>query len=92
MALANVSNSEGMQSIGNNASIPTAASGQPLVGEADTLGLGSIATGYLEQSNVNLGTEFTNMIVAQKSYEANTKIVTTVDSMLSTLVQMDPGT
>lgn len=92
VALASFANPQGLSSTGNNTLIPTANSGQALVGQADTLGLGSIATGYLEQSNVDLGTEFTNMIVAQKSYEANTKIVTTVSSMLDTLIQMDSGT
>jgi flagellar hook protein FlgE len=50
--------------------------------------LGAVSTGYLEQSNVDLGTELTNMIVAQRAFEANTKVVTAVDQMLNMLDQM----
>ena len=45
-------------------------------------------TGYLEQSNVDLSTEFTNMIVSQRGFQANTKIVTTVDQMLNDVITM----
>ncbi len=59
-----------------------------MVGTANSLGLGAVSTGYLEQSNVDLGTELTNMIVAQRAFEANTKVVTAVDQMLNMLDQM----
>ncbi len=92
VALANVSNPQGLSSIGNNTFYTHRGFWSAACGRPTRLDLDRSLTGYLEQSNVDLGTEFTNMIVAQKSYEANTKIVTTVSSMLDTLIQMDPGT
>ena len=55
---------------------------------AEASGLGKISTGYLEQSNVDLSTEFTDMIVTQRGFQANTKIVSTVDSMLNDVINM----
>ncbi len=89
VALAGFDNPQGLTKIGNNEYTPTVNSGEAVVGQANTLGLGSISSGYLEQSNVDLGTSLTNMIVAQRAFEANTKIVTAVNSMLGTLIQMD---
>lgn len=88
IALANVANPAGLQSIGSNQYQVSPNSGAAVVGAADSQGLGSISPGYLESSNVDLGTELTNMIVAQRSFEANTKIVSTVDQMLSDLNNM----
>lgn len=91
IALANFANPAGLESIGNNQYTVSPNSGGAVVGPADSQGLGSISPGYLESSNVDLGTELTNMIVAQRSFEANTKIVSTVDQMLSDLVNMVQG-
>jgi flagellar hook protein FlgE len=88
LSLAGFSNPQGLSQIGNNQYAPTVNSGAPLVGTANSLGLGAVSTGYLEQSNVDLGTELTNMIVAQRAFEANTKVVTAVDQMLNMLDQM----
>ena len=89
IAVAGFDNPQGLNKIGNNEYTPTVNSGEAVVSQANTLGLGSISSGYLEQSNVDLGTSLTNMIVAQRAFEANTKIVTAVNSMLGTLIQMD---
>jgi flagellar hook protein FlgE len=88
VAMAGFSNPQGLSSIGNNEYAPSPNSGTPVIGAANTGGLGSISSGYLEQSNVDLGNELSNMIVVQNAFEANTKIVTAVDQMLSTLIQM----
>ena len=53
----------------------------PLVGAPTSGGLGSITDGALEQSNVDIATEFANLIVAQRSYEANARVVTTFDQI-----------
>jgi flagellar hook protein FlgE len=91
LALANFSNPGGLSSIGNNQYEVTADSGVPQVGTATVDGLGSISAGYLEQSNVDLATELTNMIVTERSFQANTKVVSTVDDMLNDLIQMKQG-
>jgi flagellar hook protein FlgE len=88
VALANFANPDGLNSIGNNQFQTTANSGVAQVSEANANGLGTISAGYLEQSNVDLATELTNMIVTERSFQANTKVVSTVDSMLSDLIQM----
>ena len=91
LALANFSNPGGLNAIGNNQWQPTSDSGVPQVGTASTNGLGAISAGYLEQSNVDLGTQLTNMIVTERSFQANTKVVSTVDDMLNDLIQMKQG-
>lgn len=91
VALANFANPAGLQSIGNNQYQVSANSGAAVVGQANSQGLGSISPGYVESSNVDLGTELTNMIIAQRSFEANTKIVSTIDQMLSDLNNMKQG-
>ena len=63
-------------------------SGLPQVGTATTGSFGQISTGYLEQSNVDLSNEFTNMIITQNAYSANTKVVSTVDQLLKTLINV----
>jgi flagellar hook protein FlgE len=91
VALANFPNPAGLQSLGNNEYVTSPNSGAPVVGAANTQGLGGISVGYLESSNVDLGTELTKMIVTQRSFEANTKIVSTVDQMLADLNNMKQG-
>ena len=91
VALSDFPNPGGLARSGNNEFKPTINSGQATVGAALTSSLGQISTGYLEQSNVDLSNEFTNMIVTQRSFQANTKIVSTVDEMLNTVIQMKQG-
>ncbi len=82
--LANFTNPAGMNSIGNSLFTPTDASGEPQVGNpGGQEGLGSLMQGYLEQSNVSVVEEFINMIVSQRAYEANTKVVKAADEMYS---------
>lgn len=89
--LVTFANPSGLIAQNGNAFLATDSSGVALLGSAKTGGVGSIAAGSLETSTVDLGTEFTNMIIAQRAYSANTKIITTVDQMLQELVQLKQG-
>ena len=77
-----------MTAISGNAWIETDYSGQALLKQANTHGAGTVAANALEQSTVDLATEFSNMIVTQRAYSASTKIITTADEMLDELTRM----
>ena len=83
--LADFINAQGLQNIGNNLVIESAASGSPQTGTAGSNGLGTIQQGSLETSNVNTVTELVNMIECQRAYEMNSKAITTTDQMLEYL-------
>ena len=76
-------NPEGLNSLGNNLYQETAASGNALDGQAPgTNGVGTIAQGYIETSNVQVVEEMVNMIQAQRAYEINSKAIQTADQMM----------
>ena len=80
--LATFSNPSGLNSIGRNLFQPTDASGDPVVGlPGGQEGLGQLLQGYVEQSNVSVVNEFINLIVSQRAYEANSKVVKAADEM-----------
>jgi flagellar basal-body rod protein FlgG len=80
--LADFQNPAGLNSLGRNLYLPTDASGAPTVGTpGGQEGLGSLLQGYLEQSNVSVVEEFVNLIVSQRAYEANSKVVKAADEM-----------
>ncbi|MCX6636144.1 MAG: flagellar basal-body rod protein FlgG [Acidobacteria bacterium] len=80
--LADFQNPAGLNSLGRNLYLPTDASGDPTVGTpGGQEGLGSLLQGYLEQSNVSVVEEFVNLIVSQRAYEANSKVVKAADEM-----------
>ena len=80
--LANFPNPAGLNSLGRNLYQPTDASGDPIVGNpGGQEGLGTLLQGYLEQSNVSVVEEFINLIVSQRAYEANSKVVKAADEM-----------
>lgn len=80
--LANFVNPAGLNSLGHNLYTPTDASGEPTVGNpGGQEGIGTLQQGYVEQSNVSVVEEFINLIVSQRAYEANTKIVKAADEM-----------
>lgn len=81
-------NDPGLQAIGNNLYLETAASGSPVSGTPASTGFGSIEQGSIESSNVNIVSEITNMITAQRAYEMNSKVIKTSDDMMGTLTQM----
>jgi flagellar basal-body rod protein FlgG len=78
-------NPAGLDSQGDNTFLQTAASGNPVSGNPSAVGFGSVMQGFVETSNVNVVTEITNLITAQRAYEMNSKVITTGDDMLSTL-------
>ena len=86
--LATFINPPGLQSIGNNLLLETAASGAPTVGQPGTNGLGAINQGFVETSNVNVTEELINMIQAQRAYEINSRSVRTSDEMLQKLASL----
>lgn len=87
--LATFANPGGLNSVGNNVYLQTTASGDPIVGgPGGTEGLGTLQQGMVEQSNVNVVEEFVNMILAQRSYESNSRVVKATDEMLQQLDQI----
>src|SRR6185312_15009300 len=85
--LANFINPPGLQPIGQNLLVQSAASGSPQTGSPATNGLGSLSQGELESSNVNVVEELVNMIQTQRAYEMNSKAINTVDQMLQYATQ-----
>jgi flagellar basal-body rod protein FlgG len=80
--LANFQNAAGLNSVGRNLFTPTNASGDPAVGNpGGQEGMGALLQGYTEQSNVSVVDEFVNLIMSQRAYEANSRVVTAADQM-----------
>lgn len=103
LGIATFNNTSGLEKAGNNTYVQSASSGGPLPGrmlneegeEIATLykragddGAGSINAGYLEMSNVDLSNEFTDMIITQRGYQANARVITVADSLLEELVNL----
>jgi len=88
VALANFANVNGLQLNGSTDFTPTLASGPPTVGIPGTGGLGTLSGGSLELSNVDIATEFANLIVAQRGFEADAKAVTTFDQILQDTIAL----
>lgn len=83
ITLAKFLNPAGLTSIGRNLLLPTAASGDAMTGAPGTEGIGTLAQGFVELSNVSIIEEMVNMIVAQRAYEVNSKCIQIADEMLS---------
>jgi flagellar hook protein FlgE len=81
VALATVRNPESLSSVGQNDYQLSATSASPVIGTPDAGGRGTIIGGELESSTVDIATEFTNLIVYQRSYEAAAKVVTAEDQL-----------
>ncbi|MDR3467757.1 MAG: flagellar basal-body rod protein FlgG [Xanthobacteraceae bacterium] len=81
-------NQAGLQPVGNNNFIDTPASGSPQDGLATVDGFGSMTQGSLEQANVDVVTEISNLIGAQRAYEMNAKVITAADQMMQSTTQM----
>jgi flagellar hook protein FlgE len=88
VALANFTNPWGLSRVGGNVWAETRSSGQPLTGTPGSAGLGKISPNSLEQSNVDLSAEFVNMIIQQRGFQANSRIITTTDAMLAELINL----
>lgn len=81
LELARFINPAGLSAMGHNLYTMTAASGEPLTATPGEEGMGTIARGYLEISNVDVVTEMVNMIIAQRAYEINSKAIQTGEDM-----------
>ncbi len=81
-------NEAGLDAQGDNLLVQTAASGSPTVGAPSSTGFGSVMQGFVEGSNVNVVTEITNLITAQRAYEMNSKVITTADDLMQTLTNL----
>ncbi len=85
--LANFINPVGLEAAGNNLFKQTDSSGTPTTANPGTSGFGTMIQGSLESSNVDIVTEVTNLITAQRSYEMNSKVITAADQMMTTANQ-----
>jgi len=88
LALADFPSYSGLAKQGGNLYAESLASGQALVGPPNSAGMGSIAPSTLEMSNVDLGTEFVEMITTQRAFQANSKVITTSDEILAELLNI----
>ena len=86
--LATFANEAGLASTGDNLYLATGASGNAVTGNPGSTGFGSVMAGFVETSNVNVVTEITNLITAQRAYEMNSRVITTSDQMQSTLTNL----
>jgi flagellar hook protein FlgE len=88
LAIANFSNPGGLLKMGKSLYRQSNNSGAPDIGEAGTSGRGTIAPSSLEMSNVDLAEEFTQMIITQRGFQANSRIITVADELLHELVSL----
>ena len=88
IAMATFANPEGLEKAGGTAYRASVNSGAARMGEPGQAGFGSLVSGALEMSNVDLSQEFTNLIVAQRGFQANARIITTSDEVLQELTQL----
>jgi flagellar hook protein FlgE len=88
LALATFANPGGLEKSGNSSYRVGNNSGSPVIGAAGTNGAGKLAAGALEMSNVDLASEFTDLIIAQRGFQANSRVITTSDQILQSLVQL----
>ena len=86
--LASFFNEAGLEAIGDNLLLETAASGPANVGSPGEVGFGELLQGYTEASNVDAVAEISALIIAQRAYEMNSKVITTADQMLSVSAQV----
>ncbi|MFP4317152.1 MAG: flagellar hook protein FlgE [Desulfovibrionales bacterium] len=88
LTLANFNNQWGLNREGGNLFSETRSSGPPLTGLAGTGGRGTVASNSLEQSNVDLATEFVKMISVERGFQSNSKVIRTTDTMLAEIIQL----
>jgi flagellar hook protein FlgE len=88
LVLANFNNLQGLKPVGGNAWAETSESGQPILGQPGSNGLAQIKGQAVEESNVDLSQELVNMIIAQRTYQANAQTIKTQDQIMQTLITM----
>ncbi|QEO16899.1 flagellar basal-body rod protein FlgG [Acetobacter vaccinii] len=86
--LATFQNENGLAAMGQNLFTETTSSGNAILGTPQSTGFGSIRQGFVEESSVNVVTEITDLITAQRAYEMNSKVITASDEMLQTLTNL----
>jgi flagellar hook protein FlgE len=87
IALASFKNTDSLQDVGNNNFSATAGTSPASVGTAQSGDRGQILSGSLENSNVDIASQFTNLITYQRGYQASSRVITTEDNMLQDLLQ-----
>lgn len=88
IALATFNNADGLSQVGNMYLQATMNSGDPIIGAPATTSTGTLVTSGLEMSNVDLSRQFTDMIIAQRGFQANSRVITTSDEILQELVNL----
>ncbi len=88
IAIASFQNNQGLVRNGSNEFLASLASGQANIGAPGTGGRGTLSGGALEQSNVDIATEFANLILQERGYQANAKAVTTFDEVTQTAINL----
>ena len=88
LQLAVFPNEAGLDAQGDNLFVQTAASGSPVTGTPASVGFGTVEQGFVESSNVNVVSEITDLITAQRAYEMNSKVISSADDMLQTLTNV----
>jgi flagellar hook protein FlgE len=88
IAMATFANPNGLQKLGSSLYTSTVNSGNAQIGVAGQGGRGTLSGGTLEMSNVDLAAEFTNLIVAERGFQANSRVITTSDQILQDLVNL----
>lgn len=83
--LATFRSTSDLQAVGSNAYVPTEASGEPSIGQPDQTGFGTVHQGMLEQSNVDMVHEMTSLVLAQRSYQLNARVLQAADQILDTI-------
>ena len=91
LAIASILNPDSMQNLGNNTFAITTATATPIIGTSGTGSRGSITGGTLESSTVDIATEFTNLLTYERGYQANSKVITTEDTIMQTTVGLIQG-
>ncbi len=86
--LANFNNPNGLKQVGNANYVATSVSGDPLLGEAGSDGFGTVQSGSLERSNVDITEELVNLITAQRNFQANAKAIETTTTLTNTIIQI----
>ncbi len=88
VALANFNNMEGLKPVGNSMWAQTFETGEAVIGAPGSSSLGNIASGALEESNVDLSEELVNLIIAQRNYQANAKTIETANATTQTIINL----
>ena len=91
VAMANFENPQGLQQLGNTEWAETFSSGQPVRGVGGASGFGTMQSGALESSNVDITAQLVNMITAQRDFQANAQVISTTDQITQTIINMRTG-